>query len=86
MAILIVLLVIHSIIAIWMQARIVKTDYLDFSKKIINSVLLWTIPFLWAFIINSMIQPPTKGTAHTKKDRKKRRTPYRGSSDLTIHE
>ena len=77
MAIIIVLLVIHLIIAIWRQVKVVKTDYLDHSNKIINSVLIWGIPFLWAFIFNYMIQPPVKGTTHFKTKRKNQKATFR---------
>jgi len=46
-----------------------KSKYLDKQKKILNTIFIWLIPFLWALVVKVIITPPNMETM-TKSKRK----------------
>ena len=45
--------------------KILRTVYLDKSKRILNLVLLWLIPFLWYFVVMQILSK-TPGSHQVK--------------------
>ncbi len=42
------------------QIKLIKSAVLNKGQKVYNSILLWLIPGLWAFIVNIIIKRPKK--------------------------
>ncbi len=59
---------VHLVIS-WRTQRLINSSWLTKAQKQVNSVLLWLLPFLWAFVVTKMIKPP-KNPVTIKKDRK----------------
>lgn len=51
------------------QVRIIKTIYFSKNQKILNSVFIWIVPFIWGFIVKSILKQKPSGTI-TKEQRK----------------
>lgn len=51
------------------QVAIVKSSYLSKNQKTLNSILIWALPFIWAFLIKSFIKQDNSGVM-TKNKRK----------------
>lgn len=63
------LLICHLVFASITQLKINKTNTLSPSQKKINTVLIWIIPFIWAFIVRPFIKE-SKIKVMTKSNRK----------------
>ncbi len=51
------------------QKKIIKTIYLNKNQKILNSIFLWIIPFIWGFLVKYLLNQNPLGTI-TKEQRK----------------
>lgn len=60
------------------QIKIIKTTYLEKNQKIINSVFVWLVPFIWGVMINSLLKNDYSGTI-TKEKRKIEESHFRES-------
>ena len=66
--VLLFILILHFILSVISTRMIIKSYLLDSTKKKINIILTWTIPFLWFLIVRS-ITKVSSGTM-TKDKRK----------------
>ena len=53
--ILILLFLLYLIYTINAQRKIISTINLNTKKKIVHSILIWVIPFLWYYLIKDLI-------------------------------
>lgn len=58
----------HVLLAYRTQLLINDSDYLTASRKRINTILNWTIPFVWSFVARNYLKAE-KLTAMTKSKR-----------------
>ncbi len=54
--ILISIIIVHIILSTIGTIKIQKTQQLDFKKKRINQILIWSVPFLWFVLIISILR------------------------------
>lgn len=66
---LLILLLIHLAVCFRFQKYLIITPLLSFNQKLYNSILLWSIPYLWAFIIQITLKNEGKFNVMTKKKR-----------------
>lgn len=57
---LIIIVSIYLIYSIRIQIKLIKSKVLDKNQKILNSVFLWIIPFLWGLLIKTMLKDTFK--------------------------
>ena len=55
--ILLVVVICYIIFAILGTRKVLKTVVFEKKQKRLNIVLLWVVPFLWYWIINSILKP-----------------------------
>lgn len=77
--IIIALSVAHLAIS-WRTQVLINRSLLNRFQKRVNSILTWLFPFIWAFVVKTMIKPP-KNLVTIKKDRK---TPISGEGPDSI--
>ncbi len=53
----------------WRTQLLINGSFLTSFQKRLNSVLIWVLPFLWAFIVRSVVKR-SEIKVMTKKDRK----------------
>lgn len=46
----------HVLLAFWTQVVIVKSQYLNVTQKTLNSILTWSIPFIWGLIVRKLLK------------------------------
>ena len=59
--IILVVLLLHFIVAAIAQRRLINSNMFNLNRVIVNSILIWLIPFVWAMIIVAMTRP-TEGS------------------------
>jgi|GEM_PF-2371349 len=64
---LIALFITYLVYTIYAQYKILKSVGLDNRKKILNSVMIWLVPFIWYFLFKELIF--SDQTVMTKKKR-----------------
>ena len=67
--ILLLIAILAHLVISWRTQRLVNNSWLNPQQKRINSLLVWLLPFLWAFVVAKMIKPP-KNPVTIKKHRK----------------
>lgn len=50
-------IVIYIIPTIKYSKKILESNKLNSSQKIINSIMIWLIPYLWYWLIKGLLQP-----------------------------
>jgi len=66
---LLLLIGIYILNTIRAQIDIIKNEALDSKRRIINSILMWIIPFFWYFIINDLIKVDNENMTKEKRDK-----------------
>ncbi len=71
--ILIIGLILHIVYGVKYQKQILKSTLLEPKQKLINSILIWSIPFIWYIFLKGFINEdnPTITKKLRKKYRKK---------------
>ena len=67
--ILLLIAILAYLVISWRTQRLINNSWLNPRQKRINSVLVWLLPFLWAFVVAKMIKP-SKHPVTIKKHRK----------------
>lgn len=57
------------------QIKIVRTIDLNKNQKVLNSIFLWLIPFLWGLLVKTILKDGASGTV-TKDKRKVKSSHY----------
>jgi len=52
-----IMILAYLYVSIRNQIRISKSDMINKKQKVINSLLLWMIPFIWAIIVKESLKP-----------------------------
>lgn len=77
-----ILMMIHLIICYRIQKYLKSTPLLSLNQKLYNSILLWLIPFLWAFVIQITIKNEGKFNVMTQKKRGANVEKYRNGTGV----
>ena len=66
-----IILIVHVLVALNAINLINKSIKFNSSQKIINTILVWTIPFLWSFLVRNILkEPEIKIMTRNKRKRK----------------
>lgn len=57
-AVLGIILIVHILVALNAIKMINKSVKFNASQKRINTILVWTIPFLWSFLVRNILKEP----------------------------
>ncbi|MFI5219482.1 MAG: hypothetical protein ACHQNT_08320 [Bacteroidia bacterium] len=63
------ILLVYLYFSIKIQRRILKYHVFTRNQKIIHSILVWLLPFIWGFILTAILKKPLPGSAEFFEER-----------------
>jgi len=65
----------YLIFSLVVEIRIIRSQLINSTQKLFNSILLWIIPFIWGLLVINLLKPNNPGVM-TKEQRRIRKTKF----------